>query len=562
MKNDHQDRQPKQPAGAGDTVPIKTPWESVSELAGLLDQYLADLQAGIRPDRARQVADHPELAPHLEEALTGIEFIHGAEPTPGQPPAQLGDFRIVREVGRGGMGVVYEAEQISLKRRVALKVLRLGAVADEVAMQRFQREAETIAQLHHTNIVPIFAVGCEAGVRYYAMQFIEGRDLAAIVQAAQASQEALEPVAVARWALQAAEALSHAHARGVIHRDIKPSNLILDADGRIWLTDFGLARRTEDVALSLTGALLGTPRYMSPEQANAANRPIDHRTDLYSLGATLYELATRRPIFDAATSHELIRLILQEEPVAPRRLVPNVPRDLETIILKCVAKEPAQRYASAQALADDLRAFLEGRAINARRPSLPEQAVRWARKHRRSSTVAAVSAAASVAVLAAGILGWKLYRQTQLGELKLVTGEALLQAEVLEPNQNAGVLPVFSLPTKQPVALPGGAYRVRLSGEGRLSETLQVQVDRGAQQQFDVALAQTGVVRAVFHCHARYRRGGGLRRRGGFCQRPLVGDAAHRRCHRKGVVARRVEAGRQSPVVAERSPTPRLVAIL
>jgi serine/threonine protein kinase len=175
------------------------------------------------------------------------------------------------------MGVVYEAEQLSLKRRVALKVLSAGAALDEVAMQRFQREAETVATLHHTNIVPIFAVGCEGGVRYYAMQFVEGRNLAEMAGLGREDERTrIASTTVANWGLQAAEAIAHAHERGVIHRDIKPSNLILDNEQRVWLTDFGLARRLEDVTLSLTGALLGTPRYMSPEQARRGHQP--HRS--------------------------------------------------------------------------------------------------------------------------------------------------------------------------------------------------------------------------------------------------------------------------------------------
>jgi serine/threonine protein kinase len=166
-------------------------------------------------------------------------------------------------------------------------------------MQRFQREAQTVAGLHHTNIVPIFAIGSEDATPYYAMQFIEGRSLAQIAADAATAFTILPSEQVADWGLQAAEALAHAHARGVIHRDIKPSNLILDPEGRIWLTDFGLAKRAEDVTLSLTGALLGTPRYMSPEQASSLTQPVDHRTDIYSLGATLYELATGQPIFQA-----------------------------------------------------------------------------------------------------------------------------------------------------------------------------------------------------------------------------------------------------------------------
>ena len=254
------------------------------------------------------------------------------------------------------MGVVYEAEQTSLRRRVAFKVLRFGAVADEEAMQRFRREAETVARLHHTNIVPIFAVGCERGVHYYAMQFIEGRSLADVLAESQRAGKPLPSAEIARWGLQAAEALAHAHQRGVIHRDIKPSNLLLDTEGIVWLTDFGLAKRADEVTLTLCGTLMGTPRYMSPEQAESVQRPIDHRTDIYSLGASLYELATGRPVFDATAPMGVIAQILTEEPARPRQIRPDLPRDLETVILTCLAKDPAQRYPTAQALAEDLRA--------------------------------------------------------------------------------------------------------------------------------------------------------------------------------------------------------------
>jgi tRNA A-37 threonylcarbamoyl transferase component Bud32 len=368
------------PGGDPDATLRGSAAEQTTEVAALLEQYLAGLEAGKKPDRAQLLAEHPHLAEPLGQALAGIEFIHQVTQQNAATPSRLGDFRIIREVGRGGMGVVYEAEQISLNRRVALKVLRFGAVADEVAMGRFQREAETVARMHHTNIVPIFAVGSEEGVRYYAMQFIEGRDLSVRIREARDGESEISPGQLAGWGLQAAEALAHAHQRGVIHRDIKPSNLILDQDGRIWLTDFGLARRADDATLSVAGALLGTPRYMSPEQARATTNPVDHRTDIYSLGATLYELATRRPIFEAAHPHAVITQILNDEPLAPRRLAPELPRDLDTIILKCLAKDPGRRYASAQALADDLRAFLAGRPISARLPSLPERAARWAKK--------------------------------------------------------------------------------------------------------------------------------------------------------------------------------------
>lgn len=478
------------------------------QLADVLEQYLADLQAGRNPDRQQLLAAHPDLAGMLENCLSGMEFIHRAASPAANAgiPMQLGDFRLVREVGRGGMGVVYEAEQISLKRRVALKVLRFGAAADSEAMQRFQREAETVAGLHHTNIVPIFAIGCEEGVNYYAMQFIEGRSLADVQKAEwgehrETRQKSktesvglamLDPLyKFANWGLQAAEALAHAHQRGVIHRDIKPSNLILDPDGRIWLTDFGLAKRMDDVSLSLAGAILGTPRYMSPEQASAAKHPVDHRTDIYSLGATLYELATGRPLFEADSPHAVITQILNAEPPAPRVLCPDLPRDLETIILKCLAKEPAQRYQSAQALADDLRAFAEGRAIKARRATLSERTARWFKQQKRSVSVAAMAVAATVFVLTGSLIAWQMYSQSQIAYLTLESPrDDALRAEVAQVMtlNDEPVGSPFTLPTKEPVTLPAGAYRLRLTAPSKLSRDYLFDVVAGQQVKFDVGL--------------------------------------------------------------------------
>jgi serine/threonine protein kinase len=240
--------------------------DSAATLASILDRYMADLRAGIAPDRARLIDAHPELAAQLDACLAGIEFIHKATRSAPEAPTELGEFRIIRELGRGGMGVVYEAEQTTLHRHVALKVLRFAAVADEDAMNRFRREAETVARLHHTNIVPIFAVGSERGVHYYAMQFIDGRSLADVLAEAQRTGNLVPVEDVSRWGLQAAEALAHAHQRGVIHRDIKPSNLLLDADGVVWLTDFGLAKRMDEATLTVHGTLMGTLRYMSPSR--------------------------------------------------------------------------------------------------------------------------------------------------------------------------------------------------------------------------------------------------------------------------------------------------------
>ena len=264
----------------GEEVATTPPGESAAELARVLDEYMAAVQAGEAPDRDRLVAEHPGLASQLGPCLASINFIHNAGRVEGPDAAvtMLGEFRIVREVGRGGMGVVYEAEQTSLRRKVALKVLRFGLVADDEVLRRFQAEAETVARLHHTNIVPVFAVGTEHGVSFYAMQFIEGRSLADVEEESIPTSRPIHCDDVARWGLQAAEALAHAHLRRVIHRDIKPSNLLIDTDGVVWLTDFGLAKRSDEVTLTLSGTLMGTPRIHEPRAGSgegSADRPSD-----------------------------------------------------------------------------------------------------------------------------------------------------------------------------------------------------------------------------------------------------------------------------------------------
>ncbi len=463
------------------------PSGKATELFQVLDRYLAELQAGTAPNQASLLAQYPHLAGELKECLAGIDFVHrAAKPNPNAP-TRLGDFRIVREVGRGGMGVVYEAEQITLKRKVALKVLRFGISTDEEVMKRFQREAETVAHLHHTNIVPIHAIGCDGGVHYYAMQFIEGKSLAAVF-AEQASKTSLRDFrSIATWAMQAAEALAHAHQRGVIHRDIKPSNLILDPDGTVWLTDFGLAKRSEEVTLTAAGILMGTPRYMSPEQATAASQPIDHRTDIYSLGATLYELATGKPVFDATSPQAVITQILNSEPANPRSVNDQLPSDLETIILKCLAKDPRRRYSQARDLADDLRAFLESRPIKARRATLWEKTARWARKNQRGALISGISVAASLFFLIGGLYFAHAYRESQLGQLSFTTNGPLLVAEILNPHDQQ-VLTRLPVPTSQPVKLPEGDYRVRMNAPGKLSEDWQIRLEKGQRREIPIRL--------------------------------------------------------------------------
>jgi serine/threonine protein kinase len=367
-----------------------------SVLAELVDRLTAQLQAGAAIDWDAVERQHPEHADELRRLRPALgalddlsrsedEGLSGVAPCPAAAAEPLtgvlGDFRIVREVGRGGMGVVYEAEQVSLGRRVALKVLPLAATLGGTQLQRFQNEARAAAGLHHANIVPVHFVGCERGVHFYAMQFIDGLSLAAVLarlrqpagsgagEGADADTTAYVPPpaaaqdgatactqpaallttaggtqgrdyfrAVARLGLQAGEALDHAHQLGVVHRDIKPANLMVDGSGHLWVTDFGLARMQSEASLTATGDLIGTLRYMSPEQALAKRVVIDHRTDIYSLGTTLYELLTLRPAFPGKDRQELLRQITFEEPVPPRQLNKAVPAHLEIIVLKAMAK--------------------------------------------------------------------------------------------------------------------------------------------------------------------------------------------------------------------------------
>jgi serine/threonine protein kinase len=424
---------------------------SEARLVRVLDDYLAALARGEAPDRSALLADHPDIAADLEACLASLEFIRHADPSAGptaRPAADLdardashlGDFRIVREVGRGGMGVVYEAEQLSLGRRVALKVLPFAAALDSRQLQRFRLEAQAAAQLHHTHIVPVYSVGVERGVHYYAMQFIDGRSLAEVLDDLRRS-EGLSPKddgpsdaprppspfpppgssiasrpyfqAVARLGIQAAEALEYAHSLGVVHRDIKPANLLLDARGELWVADFGLARVIAEAGPTLSGDVLGTLRYASPEQALALRAVLDHRADIYSLGATLYELLTLRPALDGRDSQELLRQIAFDEPPAPRRLASTIPADLETVVLKAMAKEPESRYASSQELADDLHRFLEQMPIRAKRPALVARAGKWARRHPSALASAAIFLVLAVIGLSVGAaLIWEEQGQT------------------------------------------------------------------------------------------------------------------------------------------------------
>jgi WD40 repeat protein/serine/threonine protein kinase len=464
----------------------------------IADEFVEAFRQGRRPsveEFARRYPEHADAIRDMLPALVLMEKAKSAEVSAGQrrfaqvaaavPLRQLGDYQILREVGRGGMGVVYEAQQLSLGRHVAIKVLPAHTLLDPRQLRRFQREARSAARLHHTNIVPVFGVGEQDGLHYYVMQFIPGLGLDAVLDelrrlrqprgkpattqgeapgcptegprdvSAVAVARALlsgefrqaapsdvltavsgKPVAsadggapappraadtsapihlpgqgegstlsetgeqywqsVARVGLQVADALAHAAAQGILHRDIKPSNLLLDDTGNVWVTDFGLAKAASDGDdLTHTGDIVGTLRYMAPERFNGK---VDLRSDVYSLGLTLYELMALRPAFDETDRNRLVKQVLHDEPPRPRKLNPAVPRDLETVVLKAIARDPAHRYQTPAEMAEDLKRFVEDRPVRARRISAAEKLWRWSRRN----PVVTGLAAAVVLSLAAG----------------------------------------------------------------------------------------------------------------------------------------------------------------
>ncbi len=492
-------------------------------IAGLAEEFVERYRRGERPPVSEYTALHPDLAEEIRECFAAVAMVEdlapvesqsfgdaGPEASSGSPPAisQLGDFRIIREVGRGGMGVVYEAEQISLGRHVAIKVVPASALPGDKHIRRFEREAKSAAKLHHTNIVPVFGVGTQDDLHYYVMQFIQGLPLDDVIEelkkvrtqptgtitstqgevgdsrrprsAADVARslitgqfaetlireidsgaEDFEPAvqqpnlvqtpselspragdtsttrlsdtfnlsdsgsgvrlgkpgaessqrkrftyweSVANIGLQVADAMQYAHDQGILHRDIKPSNLLLDLRGTVWVTDFGLAKATDQQDITHTGDILGTLRYMPPE---AFDGMADPRSDVYSLGLTLYELLCFQPAFGMKDRNRLVKQVTTEAAPRLERLNPEIPRDLVTIIHKAIDRDPSHRYQNARELQDDLQRFLDDEPIKARRISTTERLARWSRRNKGMATaLAAVASLVLILVVGATVAAY------------------------------------------------------------------------------------------------------------------------------------------------------------
>ncbi len=415
--------------------------EQVTELSKLDDHQAINLLLEQHPrhsHRLRQLLPTLAVLADMGDRDGQLDRMEKKEEFSAQ--SELGDFRIIRELGRGGMGIVFEAEQLSLGRRVALKVLPFATILDDRQLQRFKNEARAAAMLKHPNIVSVYSVGCERGVHFYAMELIDGPSLADVISALQHSEignrgsqsatvvsdSETAPLAalsthysrdnksfyrnVAKLGMEASRALHYAHQKNVIHRDIKPSNLLLEPDGNINIADFGLARIQSDDGLTLTGDMIGTLRYMSPQQVEG--HFVDERTDIYSLGITLYELIALHPAFPEHDRPKLLRAISEHNPTSLKKFDSHIPRDLLTIIGRCCEREPDARYRTAHALADDLMRFLEHRPIKARPASPLRQAARWMKRRPGVSALIAITASLLVFLAVAGPIS--VWRQNSL----------------------------------------------------------------------------------------------------------------------------------------------------
>jgi tetratricopeptide (TPR) repeat protein len=415
----------------------------------LADTYLEQLQSGAQPDRTALLSAYPDLSGPLESRLDLVEVLlhlgrsagsgdnlpaESTLPFLADPrslpenvgtPAMIGRFRIEKELGSGSFGRVYKAIDPQLQRTVALKVPRAGSLVTSEEQERFLREARSAARLRHEGIVTVHEIAQVNGVSCIVSDFIDGPTLSDVLPSL-----ALDLPRAVKVLIQVADGLEHAHRAGVVHRDVKPSNILLDRSGQTHITDFGLARRDEgEATVTYTGQVLGTPAYMAPEQAAGENERVDARADVYGLGVILYQMLTGDLPF-RGSARALLQQVMNEEPRPPRQLNDQVPRDLETICLKCLAKEPERRYPSAGALTDDLRRFASGQPIQARPVGRLERSWRWCR---RNVALASLGLAASFLLLTVAVLGTLLafrYRhEAQDATREKVRAEAALRSE-------------------------------------------------------------------------------------------------------------------------------------
>ncbi len=385
---------------------------------GLCTGCVLEAAIGGFPDAVAGVADRGDAnKPQSHKATRGAELL-----------GDLGDYELLEEIGRGGQGVVFRARQKSLNRVVALKVIRLGQWASKAHLKRFRLEAEAAARLEHPGIVPIHEVGERDGSCYFSMKFVEGGQLDAV-----AKREAMSIRRAVELIAKVARTIHYAHEHGILHRDIKPGNILLDAKGEPHLTDFGLARLVEsDSSVTHTLDVLGTPSYMAPEQAVGNNAAISSVTDVYGLGAVLYQLLTGQPPFAGGTTYETIKLLLDTEPKQPRLINPKIDRDLSTICLKCLEKDPKRRYSSALTLAEDLERWLKHEPIQARHTGVFARGTKWVRRNPTSALLAA-----SLLALAAAV-GWNVWK-SELIHRPLATGIAVLPFESLSEQKENSV---------------------------------------------------------------------------------------------------------------------------
>ncbi len=398
-----------------------------------LDRVLCALEKGESVNVQRFGLENPDLQEALAEYLGKLNALFGvavgfqdAENWLNAIPEnlkQLGDFTIVREIGRGGMGVVYEACQQSLNRKVAIKLLPMSSLLDQRQIARFKNEAHAAGLLQHPNIVPVHSVGSERGIHYYAMQLIPGESIDVWIRHGGASCTGAPQTAsrvwrtVVGWAIEIAEAIHAAHQMGIVHRDVKPSNLLLDMSGKIWITDFGLARCQNEHPLTLSGDFVGTIRYMSPEQASGRNETVDHRTDIYSLAATLFEMLALRPAVLGDDGPALLHVIAREEAPRLTDFRHDIPQDLSVVIQKAMSKQKDDRYDSAEQFADDLRAVLLGLPTLAKAPSFGVRVTASMLRHRRMITIAAIfMGVLSVGTTASTFLLRHQVKETQFAE--------------------------------------------------------------------------------------------------------------------------------------------------